>query len=78
MRVSIEIFSSDDISRDEAVWDAALFFIQDYCDALVPQPCIKEVRCKDAGVDAGVVFKALWDNQKEAAYKIYGGSRHRG
>jgi len=74
----LKFFSSDDIARDEAVRGAALFFIQDYCDAWVPKPCIKEVRCKDAGVDAGVVFKALWDNQKEAAYKIYGGSRHRG
>ena len=74
----IFFFTSNGVTRDKAARDTALFFIQSYCDAWVPRPGMKEVRCKDTGVDAGVVFEALWDNQEEAAYKIYGGIRHRG
>ena len=34
---------------------------------------MKEVRHKDAGVDAEIVFEALWEFQDEPAYKIVGG-----
>mmetsp|Transcript_43631 Transcript_43631/g.85613 ORF Transcript_43631/g.85613 Transcript_43631/m.85613 type:complete len:461 (+) Transcript_43631:155-1537(+) len=83
--------TGDDVVRGKAARDAALFFLEGFCDAWVPKlvkgdersvigkeswrhpPGMKEVRPKGAGVDAIVVFEALWEYQEEAAYEIHGG-----
>lgn len=83
--------TGDDVIKGEAARNAALSFLQDFCDTWVPKlvkgdersvvgkesfrakPGMKELRPEDAGVDADVVFEALWEYQDEAAYNIVGG-----
>jgi len=83
--------TGDDATKADAAQNAALVFLQDFCDTWVPKlakgdersqlskdsfkarPGMKEVRPADAGVDAQVVFEALWEYQDEAAYNIPGG-----